>query len=354
MEGIKFLVNNLSKDTGGKIYDFNLYQKLVEKFGSNISLYQEDDFLKTSRNLITYNIAILKRMNELLDCSCLILNSRLYTHFLLFMLFYKRKKCKIVIIHHHYNYLTHHCLFYYIHQYLEIKFLKLAQDIIIPNPYILELTEKNKSINSNLIYLETSFENFHYTKNSNPSKMLLYVGTIEKRKGLIFGLKAFKIISQHFPEYKFIIIGKYNPTNKYYRKLNKFIKRNKLQDSIYFLGRVSDEDLEKYYYDSQIFLFPSLHEGYGMVLVEAMAHGLPVVAFNNSAIPFTVISGQNGYLAINKNYKSLADLVIRILTDSKIYNQLCKGAIDTSNSVKKMDDFYEAVDKYLSYKLLQK
>ena len=46
MEGIKFLVNNLSKDTGGKIYDFNLYQKLVEKFGSNISLYQEDDFLK--------------------------------------------------------------------------------------------------------------------------------------------------------------------------------------------------------------------------------------------------------------------------------------------------------------------
>lgn len=66
------------------------------------------------------------------------------------------------------------------------------------------------------------------------------------------------------------------------------MSENGLEDVVSFSGRVSDEELRNYYSKAYCFVLPSLLEGYGMVLIEAMSYGLPVIAFNNSAIPFTL------------------------------------------------------------------
>lgn len=75
-----------------------------------------------------------------------------------------------------------------------------------------------------------------------------------------------------------------------------------LEDVVTFVGRISDEELKSYYSRAYCFVFPSLLEGYGMVLIEAMSYGLPVIAFDNSAIPFTVKNDRNGILVRIKIY----------------------------------------------------
>ncbi len=75
---------------------------------------------------------------------------------------------------------------------------------------------------------------------------------------------------------------------KYYKRLLSLVHLYGLEDVVTFVGRISDEELKSYYSRAYCFVFPSLLEGYGMVLIEAMSYGLPVIAFDNSAIPFTV------------------------------------------------------------------
>lgn len=90
------------------------------------------------------------------------------------------------------------------------------------------------------------------------------------------------------------VVGNISSKN-YYNKLRILVSENGLEDVVSFSGRVSDEELRNYYSKAYCFVLPSLLEGYGMVLIEAMSYGLPVIAFNNSAIPFTLKDGKMVY-----------------------------------------------------------
>lgn len=106
---------------------------------------------------------------------------------------------------------------------------------------------------------------------------ILFVGRIEERKGLIYLLKAFKILKEKNKNIRLIIVGEGDKKEK----MEKFVKKKTIPDII-FEGMVKEEDLPKYYRTADIFCSPAIFgESFGIVLLEAMASGKPIVAFAN-------------------------------------------------------------------------
>ena len=99
-----------------------------------------------------------------------------------------------------------------------------------------------------------------------------------------------------------------------------------------FTGFVSDEELQRIISQADIFTFPSRLEGYGMVICESMVNGLPVVCFDNSAMPYTVKDGVNGLLVADGDDEAMADAIGRVIADRDLRRKLSEGALATVSS----------------------
>lgn len=117
----------------------------------------------------------------------------------------------------------------------------------------------------------------------NPSA-ILFVGILERRKGLQFLLNAMALLRRDFPQMRLRVVGQ-GPSGP---ELQRLARRLGFGDRIVFLGHVEDLELERLYASSGIFAFPSLQEGFGFAPLEAMAHGLPVVTTTAGSLPEVV------------------------------------------------------------------
>jgi glycosyltransferase involved in cell wall biosynthesis len=221
---------------------------------------------------------------------------------------------------------------YYIFEHL---FLFLSSGIIIPSPYIYEITRKK--IKRKYLYLieltnEISFN--QVTCIDKKQGNLLYVGSIEERKGLHYLLAALKMVPSE--KYTLTIVGKI-VDSKYKHKLDAVIQESSL--NITFKGFVTDQELDDLYRSANVFVFPSLLEGYGIVLLEALSYGLPVIAFDNSAIPFTIKQNVNGILVKNKSIQAFAEALNRILSDDNLYIRLRAGALKSAQEARTFEQF---------------
>ena len=122
------------------------------------------------------------------------------------------------------------------------------------------------------------------------------------------------------------------------------------EDVVTFVGRISDEELKSYYSRAYCFVFPSLLEGYGMVLIEAMSYGLPVIAFDNSAIPFTVKNDRNGILVRDKNILDLKKSILKLCVDTDYHRKLCDGALDTYRNARSLSDLDVDIENFVIMK----
>ena len=143
---------------------------------------------------------------------------------------------------------------------------------------------------------------------------ILFVGRFgERRKGLKYLLRAFNYVRQQLPNVRLIIVGKGN-TKGYLR----YLRNNNIEDVI-FTGYVPDEELARYYRSADLFCAPSIGgESFGIVLVEAMASGLPIVACDIPGYASVIEHGQEGLLVEPKNEQMLAMSLIRVLSDSDL------------------------------------
>ena len=87
-------------------------------------------------------------------------------------------------------------------------------------------------------------------------------------------------------------------------------------------------------------------EGYGIVLIEAFNNGLPIVCFDNTAMPYTVKNGINGFVAKNKDAKDMAEKIQRLMGNSKLRNHLQEGIKDTVENLKTITDFKKAIESF--------
>lgn len=158
-----------------------------------------------------------------------------------------------------------------------------------------------------IIPLGVDTSKFQGKKRRSEKTTLLFVGPLIKRKGVEYLIKAFKEIENK--DVKLILIGQ----GRERKKLESLVKRLGLKN-VEFKGYLEDEELIKHYNMADIFVLPSLKEGFGQVLLEAMTCGLPIVATDATAIPEVV--GNAGILVEPRNPKALAN-AIRVLMDDE-------------------------------------
>lgn len=142
---------------------------------------------------------------------------------------------------------------------------------------------------------------------------LLFVGRLEPRKGLKYLLRALPIIKKEFPNFLLLIIGKGVLGYSYKEYISKETKEN-----IVFCGAFPFEELPKFYATCNIFVAPSIGaESFGIILLEAMACGKPVVASNIPGYREILENGKEGFLVKPCDHKDIAEKVIEIAKDAK-------------------------------------
>ena len=115
------------------------------------------------------------------------------------------------------------------------------------------------------------------------------------------------------------------------KNLEENVEKRNLQDCIKFVGMSSD--VAEYYKNASVFLHTSRYEGFGVVLVEAMAFGIPVVAFHNNGPDEIISNGKNGFLIEKYDITSFAEQVINLLEDDGLYRYI------SLNAKKRVEDF---------------
>lgn len=133
---------------------------------------------------------------------------------------------------------------------------------------------------------------------------ILFVGRLEKRKGIEFLIKTIPLVKKRIPDIKLFVIGK----GKLKEKLEKIVKQSNLKDNVIFLGFVSDKDIPKWYNCCRLTIVPSVFEGFGITIIESLACGTPVIGTNAEGIR-RIINNKN-WLVEYKNYNDLANKIV--------------------------------------------
>lgn len=178
---------------------------------------------------------------------------------------------------------------------------------------------------------------------------ILFLGRIEERKGLIYLLNAYKILQKKFSNLRLIIVGS-GPLKS---ELEKWVKDNNLANVV-FEGEAKEEMIASYYSTCDIFCAPAIFgESFGLVLIEAMACGKPVVAFANKGYK-GILAQKKGaeFLAPPKNYKILAQKLEILIRDKKLREEMGQWGIEESKRYSwdkvadEILDFYKLCEQY--------
>ena len=142
---------------------------------------------------------------------------------------------------------------------------------------------------------------------------ILFVGRLEKRKGLPYLIEAFVHVKREMPETRLLVAGAYDELDKAPFLLQ--VRHLGLAD-VHFVGRVSDDELTRYYRTADVFCAPSTGmESFGMVLLEAMASGVPLVASDIEGYHEVVEDGVEGVLVRPEAPDDLASALVSLLRD---------------------------------------
>jgi len=191
----------------------------------------------------------------------------------------------------------------------------------------------------------------HFTNSVSPldnyndgKSNILFVGRLEKRKGFDYLLEAYRMIKPEFPESRLIQVG---PGVMLRKKYQRFIDRNGIPDVI-FAGYSTYNDLPRYYKSADIACFPSTgRESQGIVLLEAMSVGKPVIASNIDGYNSVLTDGAEGIAVPPRRPEDLAKALTRLLKNKPLRQQMGARGIarakdyEWSTIASKLVDFYQ-------------
>ena len=154
-------------------------------------------------------------------------------------------------------------------------------------------------------------------------KYILHVGTIEKRKNLITLLKAFELYLQNNSQDLYLIIvgQKSNkPTLKDEAVFEMVAASSLLKERVVFTGYLTDSQTAQLYKHAALYVFPSVNEGFGIPILEAFAHKVPVLVSNNSCLPEVAGNAAIGFDPYNPD--ALSTLIAQTLNDTALLQSL--------------------------------
>lgn len=163
-------------------------------------------------------------------------------------------------------------------------------------------------------------------KQFQAENLILSIGRLVDIKGVIYLINAMPMVLRHFPNTVLLVIGS-GPENSI---LIERIKDLGLEKQIQFLGTVNHKDLPAYYQSSDVFVLPSIDKGgiteaFGIVLLEAMAMGCPVIGSNVGGIPDIIEDKKTGFLVPERDTAALAERIVQILSDESLREKYRKN-----------------------------
>src|SRR5687768_5992305 len=159
---------------------------------------------------------------------------------------------------------------------------------------------------------------------------ILFVGRLEKRKGLIYLLKALPHVKYHFPNIRLIVIGAFEPEQV--EEYRDYVRETGLTDVV-FKGFVSEEEKIAYYQHADVFCSPAIgRESQGVILLEAMAANTPVIASAIDGHRTVIRHEHDGLLVPPADETALAVGLCRLLADNALRNRLADAGLAKAQS----------------------
>jgi glycosyltransferase involved in cell wall biosynthesis len=178
-----------------------------------------------------------------------------------------------------------------------------------------------------------------------PRSYIISISTVEPSKNYLHCISAFRIFLQHFPNFHYVIVGKRGWGDKQgteYRKIVSHIYKKGLQERVHLTGFLDSHRLQSLLSQAACLLYASLHEGFGIPLLEAMQAGVPVITSNISSMP--EIAGNAAILVNPYSEKSIAEGLIRLFGNSAKIEKLVK----LGNERQKIFSWDNGVEKFLT------
>jgi glycosyltransferase involved in cell wall biosynthesis len=164
---------------------------------------------------------------------------------------------------------------------------------------------------------------------------VLFVGRIIPNKRIEDLIGVFALYQRHLePRSRLLLVGDYRGHERYYDRLQERVRKLGA-DEVVFTGHVDDDDLRAYYAAGDVFLCLSEHEGYCVPLLEAMAFGLPVIAYDAGAVAETLRGG--GILLREKRPEVVAELIGRVREDHDLRAAVLRTQERALDSVRALD-----------------
>jgi len=181
---------------------------------------------------------------------------------------------------------------------------------------------------------------------------ILFLGRLEKRKGLEYLLKAYALIKADYPESRLIVVG---PGTRLRGKYHKMVSEAGLTDVI-FVGGVDEMEKPRYFKTADIFCAPATgHESFGIVLLEAMASGKPVIASRISGYSTVITDGEDGLLVPPKQEVPLARALTLLMKNEELRCKLGQRGLVASQkygwdkvSIRVMDYYNKVLENKIA------
>lgn len=335
MKKIFFLSGAVPPSTGGEFYNYKLYEHLLESQldVTHINLHKLRYLLKLSwvpligRLIVSFIFAVL-----LFQCRGLLIIDHYFSYYLFFTKlinrFYNRGE-NIIIFHHSDKYSSqkHQSLWYAPKRWKERLALAFADKIITVSDYTKQELISLGIAPSIITVLSPGLDRGKFKNlaqsNSQTNKnesIILCVGHCIPRKGIKYLVEAFSAINRK--DFSLHIVGKTNKDVQYYKNVKRTIQQLGLSKDIVLHERVSQDELNHLYSIADIFVLPSLNEGFGIVLLEAMYYGLPIITTDISAMPELVKPSQNGLLVPPAHSPLLAQAMSFLINQPKLRQQM--------------------------------
>ena len=159
------------------------------------------------------------------------------------------------------------------------------------------------------------------------SPVVIYIGSEQPRQNVPNIIKAFSKAKKRIPNLKLVKIGR----PQFYgarKNIMKLIDDLELNEEVYFINYVSEEDLPKWYNAADVLVYPCEYAGFGLPPLEAMACGTPVITSNTTSLPEVV--GDAGIMINPHDIDLMSDMIYKVITDTEFKNKLVRKGIERS------------------------
>ena len=169
---------------------------------------------------------------------------------------------------------------------------------------------------------------FNFVKRAPPQKKsakILLAGIFFPHRRFEDAIESVKILRNGGYKVELNIVGDYSSDKPYYQKLVGLVRGDALGKNVNFLGKISDEELQKQYASNDIFVFPNHMQTWGLVVFEAMASGLPVIVSNTTGAAEVLTDDKNALVRESKSPERIAAGIKRLIDDEMLYQRLSEN-----------------------------